>query len=247
MVNTTIKELGRALSERKPFQVAELVAPFVVAGMVIIGAAPLAGENPLARQGVVWAANVVMLVLVWLGLRLRGQGWDHFGLSLRFAGWRRVGRALLLSLIVSVAAVVASVVGVVVMANIVGRPEPADLGGYNFLRGNLPMLILSLAGVYVVSSFGEEVIYRGFLINRMAELGSGGKAAWRLGVVVSSVVFGLVHFEWGLAGMVQTGLMGLALAISYLAVRRNLWVTVLAHGYLDTVLLLQVYFAAVPG
>ncbi len=62
--------------------------------------------------------------------------------------------------------------------------------------------------------------------------------------MISSIVFGLIHFDWGLVGMVQTGFMGLALGVSYLAVRRNLWVLILAHGYMDTILILQMYFAA---
>lgn len=56
-------------------------------------------------------------------------------------------------------------VGSIVAANLMTIPEGADMSGYNYLQGNLPMLLLALAGVYVVSSFGEEVIYRGFLIN----------------------------------------------------------------------------------
>ena len=44
--------------------------------------------------------------------------------------------------------------------------------------------------------------------------------------------------------MVQTGLMGLALGVSYLVVGRNLWVTILAHGYMDTILVVQMYFVA---
>ncbi len=46
--------------------------------------------------------------------------------------------------------------------------------------------------------------------------------------------------------MVQTAFMGLALGVSYLVLGRNLWVTILAHGYMDTMLLLQMYFAARP-
>jgi len=34
--------------------------------------------------------------------------------------------------------------------------------------------------------------------------------------------------------------------VSYLVVGRNLWVTILAHGYMDTILVLQMYFAAGP-
>lgn len=88
-------------------------------------------------------------------------------------------------------------VGAIVMANIVGIPEGADMSAYNYLSGNLPMLILALVGVYFVSSFGEEVVYRAFLINRIAELGGGGKTAWRVAVLVSSVVFGFAHYGWG--------------------------------------------------
>ena len=37
-------------------------------------------------------------------------------------------------------------IGSVVMANIVGIPEGADMTKYNYLRGNLPLLLVSLAG-----------------------------------------------------------------------------------------------------
>ncbi len=234
---------GRALLRNKPAQVGEIVALFVVALAVIVLAGPLAGENPVARQGVVWVANILMLVMVWLGLRLRGQGWAHFGLSFRGASRRIVVRAVLLSLVVFVAAVAAFVVGAIVMANIVGIPEGADMSGYNYLSGNLPMLILALVAVYIVSSFGEEVVYRAFLINRIAELCGGGNTAWRVAVLISSVMFGFAHYGWGASGIVQTGFMGLALGVSYLVVRRNLWVLILAHAYMDTILMVQMYFA----
>ena len=243
---TTVTGLGRVLLTSKLARVGEIAVVFLVALAVIMGTGPLVGENPLAFQGVVWVANVLMLVTVWLGLRLRGQNCGHFGLSFRRAGRRTVIRAVLLSFVVFVAGVAAFAVGAVVMANIVGIPQGADMSGYNYLRGNLPIAILALAGIYIVSSFGEEVVYRAFLINRIAELGSGSKTAWRLAVVVSSIVFGLAHAAWGLSGMVQTGCMGLALGVAYLVVGRNLWVTILAHGYMDTILVVQMYFAAGP-
>jgi hypothetical protein len=36
--------------------------------------------------------------------------------------------------------------------------------------------------------------------------------------------------------------MGLAFAVSYLALGRKLWPLILAHGYLDTILIMQMYF-----
>jgi membrane protease YdiL (CAAX protease family) len=236
--------LGHLLRTNRAAHLADLVVVFAVALAAIAIALPLVGDHPLARQAVVWVANVLMLAVVWLGLRLRGQSWEHLGLSFRFNGWRTAIRTVLKSFVVFGAAVAAFIVGSVLMANIIGTPEAADMSGYDYLRGNVPMLILALAAVYVVSSLGEEILYRGFLITRLAELGSGGKWALRSAVVVSAIVFGLAHFDWGLMGIVQTGFMGLALGASYLVVRRNLWVLVLAHAYMDTILLVQMYLPA---
>jgi membrane protease YdiL (CAAX protease family) len=132
------------------------------------------------------------------------------------------------------------VVGAIVAANLFGMPEPADPDVYAYMRGNLPMLLGALAAAYLASSIGEEVIYRGFLINRIASL-SGQRHRWKVAVVASAIVFGLAHYSWGPAGMVQTGFMGLALGAAYLRVGRRLWVTILAHAYLDTILFVQMY------
>jgi membrane protease YdiL (CAAX protease family) len=233
--------LGRALQEDRAAQVAEIVLVFLVAFAVVAVGWRLVGDNPFARQAVVWVANVLMLVTIWIGLRLRRQTWEHFGLSFHFGGRRALVRTVLKSICVLVVALAAFVAGSVLTMNMAAAPESADMSGYDYLRGNLPMLLLALAGVYVVSSFGEEVIYRGFLVNRLAEMGKGGKAAWSIAVVISAVVFGLAHFDWGIVGVVQTTFMGLALAISYLVVKRNLWVLVLAHAYIDTLLFVQLY------
>ncbi len=57
---------------------------------------------------------------------------------------------------------------------------------------------------------------------------------------------GLAHFDWGIVGIVQTAFMGLALAISYLVTKRNLWALVLAHACIDTLLLVQMYSGVAP-
>lgn len=224
----------------------ELLAVILVAGLIVSIGWTVAGDAPLARQAVVWIANVAMLATIWLGLRLRGQTWKHFGLSFRFAGRRVFVRTVALSLVVLVAALAAFVAGSALTMNLPAASEGADMGGYDYLRGNLPMLLLALAAVYVVSSFGEEVVYRGWLMTRVAEMGRETRAAWGVALVVSAAVFGLAHFDWGLAGIVQTACMGLALAAAYLLVRRNLWVLILAHACIDTLLLVQLYFGPSP-
>lgn len=134
------------------------------------------------------------------------------------------------------------IVGSIIMANITGIPESADMSSYSYLKDNIWMLILTLAGVYIVSSFGEEVIYRAFLINRISQLGLDSKSGKIITVILSAVVFGLAHYSWGPMGIVQTSFMGLALGFCYILIKKRLWILIFAHVYMDTILMLQMYF-----
>ena len=127
------------------------------------------------------------------------------------------------------------------MANITGIPESADMSGYDYLKNNLGMFLLSLAGVFIVSSFGEEVIYRAFLINRITQLRSDSWSGRVIAVIISAIVFGLIHYEWGAMGIVQTGFMGIALGFCYILLKKKLVILILAHSYLDTILMVQIY------
>ena len=235
--------LGIILTTSKLAGALEIMLLFGVAALIISIGLQFAGEDLFARQLVVVAANIAMLIVVWLGLRLRRQGVDYLGLTLGFNGWKPVAMGFAKSLAVLVLALAGFMFGSIIMVNITGIPQQADTSGYNYLQGNLPLLLVSLVSIYFVSSFGEEVIYRGFLITRLEDLlGSSRSATW-VAVVASSLIFGLAHFGWGIVGVVQTTFMGLALAASYLIFRRNLWILVLAHVYLDTALIVPLYFA----
>lgn len=233
--------LDQASKANRAVQAAEIAFVFLVAFAVVSVGWWIVGDNLLGRQAVVWVANVLMLVTIWIGLRIRGQTWERFGLTFHWRDWGALGRTLLQSVVVLVLALTAFISGSVVMRNVATSTTNADMSGYNYLEGNLPMLLVALAAVYVVSSFGEEVLYRGFLITRLEEFTEAGKAASSIAVVISALVFGLVHFDWGIVGIVQTTFMGLVLGISYVVTKRNLWVLILAHAYMDTLLLVQMY------
>lgn len=221
--------------------VVEIISVFAAAALVILVGIRFAGEDLLARQAVLFTANLVMLSLVWLFLRRRGQTAAYLGLAWRLSGWKSLLTGFAKSLAVLVIGLAGFMLGSIVMVNITGMPQQADVSSYDYLQGNLPMLLLSLAGIYLVSSFGEEVIYRGFLIQRVEEALGERRYACYVAVVVSAVVFGLAHFGWGPAGMVQTTFMGLAFALAFLWFKRNLWILVAAHAYMDTALIVPLY------
>ena len=48
------------------------------------------------------------------------------------------------------------------------------------------------------------------------------------------MLFGYGHYYKGPSGIVDSGVAGLILASAYMLSGRNLWVAILAHGFIDT-------------
>ena len=241
--NAFFKNLGQLLKENKLAKITEIALVFFVA-FIFIGAFSSDDASDLIyNQGVIWFANIIMLTLVFTGIKLRGEGLHHFGFSFKKITWKIGYKAFFQSVLVFILAVTGFIIASIIMANIIGIPEPSDMSSYDYLKDNIGMLILTLFGVYIVASFGEEVIYRAFLINRISELGLNSKVGRNIVVIISAIVFGLVHYSWGLMGIVQTSFMGLALGFSYVYLKKRIWVLILAHAYMDTILMLQLYLS----
>lgn len=222
----------------------EMLLVFLPAFLFIKFTSTWVGEDLIRSNGVIWVANLLMLAMIWTSLKLRGQSWKEFGLTFNKVTLKQGLRVFGQSLVVFIFATSCFILGAIIMANITGIPESADFSRYDFLKDNLMGLLLSLLGVYFISSFAEEVIYRAFLINRIVEITQSFKYSKIIAVLLSSVFFGLIHYEWGLMGMVQTGFMGLAMGISYLVLKKRLWTLIIAHIYMDTLLFVQIYLAS---
>jgi membrane protease YdiL (CAAX protease family) len=84
------------------------------------------------------------------------------------------------------------------------------------------------------AAVGEEVLFRGYAIERLQELtGSRTVAA-----VLSCAVFSLAHVgPWGWSHLLIAGFGGVMLTALYLW-RRNLWVNIIAHFIVDGVAVL---------
>lgn len=202
------------------------------------------GADPIRNMVVVWVANILMLAMVRTSIKLRNRPWKDLGLTFPQVNFKDGFRVFGLSLIVFVIGISAFLFGSIVSAAISGIPESADLSRYDFLRDNPWALALSLVGVWIVSSFGEEVIYRGFLIQVISEMTGTSRYRITVAVILSSIIFGLAHYEWGVLGMIQTGCMGLAMGICYITLRKRLCILILAHAYMDTILLVRLYLVS---
>jgi len=122
-----------------------------------------------------------------------------------------------------------------------------DLSGFTSVEGHLKLTLIYLLLVWVLAAFGEELVYRAYLMNRVAGLFHGTRAGWTASLVVVSVAFGCAHIGQGSTGMIENMWDGLLLGALYLACGRNLAAPIIAHGVTDTVDILLMYVGKYPG
>jgi membrane protease YdiL (CAAX protease family) len=178
-----------------------------------------------------------IFILGWLSLWLRRVGWRGVGLT-RPANW---GRVVTLGVVTGIF--------LQVLSEFVTEPaikylthQAADMSEFTPLVGNLELAALYFVLVWSWAAFGEELTYRGYVLNRAADLGNQTPFAWNVGLVLAMGLFGFGHSYQGAAGMIDTGIHGLVFGILYLASGRNLWASIIAHGVCDTVGIVAIFF-----
>jgi membrane protease YdiL (CAAX protease family) len=121
-------------------------------------------------------------------------------------------------------------------------PPAVAPSGMNEIMGHWRAALQWFALIWTFAAFGEEIGYRGYLLNRAADVAGRSKAGYWVGVLLVSVLFGYGHYYKGPAGIVDSGMAGLILGTAYILSGRNLWVCILAHGFIDTVGVVAVFF-----
>jgi membrane protease YdiL (CAAX protease family) len=122
-----------------------------------------------------------------------------------------------------------------------------DVSAFRPLIGNGSLFAFWLAISWTMAAFMEELVYRGWFLTRIAELGGFSRGAWLASAIGSSALFGAAHLYQGPSGMLATGLTGAVFATVYLVTGRNLWGCILAHGTLDTAGFVLIYLGLYPG
>jgi membrane protease YdiL (CAAX protease family) len=210
-----------------------LVPELIVAAVIL--AAGFAGVLPLS-------ATPFLVVLGVVSLWLRGEGARAVGLAFR-SDWGRtalrgIGAGIVyqgFSLYIAEPA----------LARLTGKLP--DVSMFAPLTGNVHFLIISLAVAWTLAACGEEFVYRGYLLRRIAQALGDTRRAPLGALMVTSVLFGAGHGYQGLSGVITAGLGGFAFGLLYLATGRNLWVSVIAHGTMDSVGFVLLFLGKYPG
>jgi len=147
----------------------------------------------------------------------------------------------------AVMALLASLLSIVISYFLIRLFRASPFGGPDYSRfsvvhGNGKLLLVWLLPIWTIVAFGEEIIGRGFIINRLLVVLERTFNPSLLAIVLSAVIFGSVHFYQGVAGVVDNTCTGIIFGALYLNQGRNLWSNVLAHGFVDSVAILIFFF-----
>jgi membrane protease YdiL (CAAX protease family) len=188
------------------------------------------------------SATPYLLVVAWISLRLRSVQWKQIG----FTRYRTWVTTVLLGIACGVGLELFDLFGKQpLLTRLLGKPP--DLSKFPAVRGNLKLALVMIAIIWILAAFGEELVYRGYLMNRVADLGRGTRTAWIVSLFMISALFGFSHYDQGLTGIIEEGSDGLILGLMYLASRRNLAIPIVAHGVCDTIDIALLFLGKYPG
>jgi membrane protease YdiL (CAAX protease family) len=179
---------------------------------------------------------ILLLLIASQSLWLRGFAWSDLGLQKPASVSRTLIQAVAAATVILVAVRFVIVPAAERLAGV-----PVDLSALGE-GGDARAFSMRLAQAWTLAAFGEEMVFRGYMIRRILDLVGESSAARAAAILISSSLFGLAHGYQGWAGVIATGSIGALLAILYFVSRRNLWPLIVCHGLVDTVALSLIYF-----
>lgn len=195
-----------------------------------------------------WWGNKSQSALLTLSSILLALGLIRLVLWLRRSNWREFGlkkpKSWLKTFLLAIGGLITVYIIVIISMPLVTRltGQPVDKSQFETLRGNVPALIFGLLVVWTLAAFGEELIFRGYLMNTLARVLGNRNRGWIFACFINSILFGVGHTYQGISGVILLGIVGLLYALFYLGSGRNLWVPILIHGLYDTSAFLVIFF-----
>jgi membrane protease YdiL (CAAX protease family) len=224
-------KIKRPLLKNPPTELAVLVFIFALSGTLLLWGAEIK-STWLTLASILLALGLIRLVL-WL----RRSSWHEFGLK-KPKSWPQTILMAVGGLITIFIVVRLSMPAVIRLTG-----KPVDRTPFDALRGNLPALLFGLLVVWTLAAFGEELIFRGYLMNTLARILGNKSGGWIFACIANAILFGLGHTYQGITGIILLCIVGLLYALFYLGSGRNLWVPIFMHGLYDTTAFLVIFFS----
>ncbi|WP_075341824.1 CPBP family intramembrane glutamic endopeptidase [Tenacibaculum agarivorans] len=120
--------------------------------------------------------------------------------------------------------------------------QPIDYSGFNTIKNNPTLLIISLIFIWVSAAFGEEMVWRGYFMKQFVKFFGDGKLSIGINIILFGILFGFFHAYQGITGQIVTAILGAILGFIFYKNKYDLWFNIIVHGVFDSIALMGLYF-----
>lgn len=176
--------------------------------------------------------GIIILLVVCLSvmsLKTRKQTWKEMGFSMDDFKLPKIVLGLVLTIIYLL--IFQFLIGPVLDCWL----PKANLQALGIVKKDIGKLAMYLLATWTMAAFGEELIFRGYLVSRLMDLLGNTPPARLTCVFLSSIPFAFVHTYQGVHGMITAGILGIFQSIVYLVDKKKLVIPIVVHGSFDTV------------
>jgi uncharacterized protein len=189
--------------------------------------------------------TLVLLLCAWI--RLRGETLTEFGLIVPKRWVLYIGQGFLIFAACMLYDVLGRPFIDPIIAQATGTSPTLAEQHFASVKGNLGLLLYLVPVGWIFGGFGEEMLNRGFVMTRFAQVLGENRPAWIAAVFLQAIPFALGHAYQGPVGMTAVYVSAVITGAGVLLCGRNLWPAIIAHGLHDTVGFLALYAGVAHG
>ncbi len=179
---------------------------------------------------ILWAegGGLILLLITLIVLWSTKWDWPYFGISTPYSR-----NMVMVAIFYAIGLFI--IMDIALIPIIEMRFGETDLSDFDDLQGDIVVFLIFSLFMWFTAAFGEELVYRGFFIKRIAIMLGDNQGSWVIAAFINSFVFGLGHIYMGMSGALQAGLAGLLLSFVFIYNKQNLMMCMLMHGFYDMI------------
>ena len=198
------------------------------------------GQLQLGSTGNAMAIAVSMafaLLACWFWLRRDGALSEAWNLRRPEMGWPKT---LLFAALATIAIIGwFNLGGRMLEAMGLALPDVAGVLGW-VTESNFHFLLWIIAVAIFAAGIGEELLLRGFMIDRLNRLKGLQGRMWPI-IFIQAAIFGSLHVYQGLGGIIITGVVAIGFGWLRYRCNGNLWACIVAHIAVDVIMMSLAY------
>jgi membrane protease YdiL (CAAX protease family) len=176
-----------------------------------------------------YAYPFVVLGIIWIYLNLNGESFASIGFRFSDLKWQAFYLGGVIGL--AYAAFHFWILGPFITH--LGF-KSANLSDFNFIRHHfVNYILLLLLAAFLVIPY-EEIVFRGFIFNRVKSMFKG---SFIISGLITSILFALYHWQEGAGAVIAIFIFALFITWLYKVFKGNLWYLIFFHLLYDTFML----------